>query len=115
MASNTFFCSNADENRWVMYIKDMLKELEDDLNNVPISVFHVPKSLSSAKPEAFVPQLIALGPYHHLRPELYPMERYKLAAAYKALQRYTNYLQFHDLVFHLQKEMPKIRASYHSI
>ncbi|CAI9101175.1 OLC1v1038436C1 [Oldenlandia corymbosa var. corymbosa] len=33
-------------------------------------VFRVPKTVKETKPEAYIPQLIGLGPYHHFRPEV---------------------------------------------
>jgi hypothetical protein len=76
-----------DEVRWVVQIRRSLEDdaaggdVDDDDNGTPVSVFNVPKPLQVHKPEAYTPQLIALGPYHHWRPQLYEMERYKLAAA----------------------------------
>lgn len=52
---------------------------KDETMDVPICIFKVPKSLASFKPEAYVPQLMGLGPYHHLRPELQQMQTYKLS------------------------------------
>ncbi|CAL0321085.1 unnamed protein product [Lupinus luteus] len=33
-------------------------------------VYRVPKSFSSTKPEAFIPQFVGLGPYHHCIPQI---------------------------------------------
>ena len=80
-----------DEVQWVVRIRQSLEEGaaggdgdgdgDDDDTSIPVSVFNVPKALRVHKPEAYTPQLIALGPYHHWRPELYEMERYKLASS----------------------------------
>ncbi|KAL5544695.1 hypothetical protein UlMin_008479 [Ulmus minor] len=113
MATNSLFSSDIDEKTWVDYIKKMATELKNEVNDVPVCVFHVPKSLSSARPEAFVPQLIALGPYHHFRPELYAMERYKIATANKALERYNYNKEVEELVNQLKDQAPRIRATYH--
>lgn len=48
------------------------EELEKDID-CNVCVFKVPKSISSAKPEAYTPQLIGLGPNHHLQPQLMEM------------------------------------------
>lgn len=79
----------------------------------PVSVFQVPKALTFQKPEAYTPQLIALGPYHHLRPQLYPMERYKLAAIQSISRIPQQTFHFHHLVINRLKELdPLTRACY---
>ncbi|KAM7474209.1 hypothetical protein LguiB_021452 [Lonicera macranthoides] len=109
------FSSYYSEQKWVRQInKHFAKEVKIDVENVPVSVFNVPKSLSGAKmPDAYLPQVIGLGPYHHLRPELYQMERYKIAT----IRSYLNSEQtvsFHDVLIERLKEIePTIRACYH--
>ncbi|CAM0913075.1 unnamed protein product [Alopecurus aequalis] len=106
-----------DELRWVVQIRESLTEDADDEddNGIPVSVFNVPKQLLVNKPEAYVPQFIALGPYHHWRPELYEMERYKLASARRAQRRLRPAGQKLDtLVAQFATRLErKIRAYYH--
>ncbi|PHT42176.1 hypothetical protein CQW23_16201 [Capsicum baccatum] len=82
MALDPIVSSNSSARRWTDRISNALqKEVAIDFNLLPpICVLQVPKALSHKKPEAYTPQLIGMGPYHHLRPDLYQMERYKLAA-----------------------------------
>ena len=104
--------SNFDELRWVINIRRSLdEELEEEID-VPVCIFNVPKTLMSTDPESYIPHLVALGPYHYWRPELYEMERYKLAAA-KRSQKQLRCLKFHALVDQLIKLEPRIRACYH--
>jgi len=106
-----------DEVRWVVQIRRSLQDDgaggggDDDDNGIPVSVFNVPKQLRVHKPEAYTPQFIALGPYHHWRPELYEMERYKLAAARRAQRRLCAGLKLEGLV--QQFARPEVRAHYH--
>ncbi|TVU02340.1 hypothetical protein EJB05_52191, partial [Eragrostis curvula] len=107
-----------DEVRWVVQIRSSLQEDaatgdEDDDNGIPVSVFNVPKPLQVHKPEAYTPQLIALGPYHHWRPELYEMERYKLAAARRAQKRLRDGAKLDGLVQKFARLERKVRAYYH--
>ncbi|KAM0909335.1 hypothetical protein ACQ4PT_014875 [Festuca glaucescens] len=105
-----------DELRWVVQIRDSLTEDADDEddNGIPVSVFNVPKQLQVHNPEAYVPQFIALGPYHHWRPELYEMERYKLAAARRAQRRLGPAgLKLDALVAQFACLERKVRAYYH--
>lgn len=67
---------NFDESRWIIQIRRTLdEELEED-TEIPVSIYNVPKSLMVSDPDSYVPQLVAIGPYHYWRPELYDMERY---------------------------------------
>ncbi|KAL6326824.1 hypothetical protein AAG906_011001 [Vitis piasezkii] len=91
---------------------DELNEELEDNSEVPVCIFNVPKTLMATKPDCYVPQEVALGPYHRWRPELYEMERYKLAAA-KRIQKHLQSLKFHSLVDQLTKHEPRIRSCYH--
>ncbi|KAG5134119.1 hypothetical protein JHK82_025307 [Glycine max] len=82
------------------------------LNKMPVCIYQVPKSLCCAKPEAFSPQLIAIGPYTHFHPELYPMERFKVFAAKGVLDHFKKH-DFKQLVELLRNTGQFIRASYH--
>ncbi|KAJ7970108.1 Plant protein of unknown function (DUF247) [Quillaja saponaria] len=112
MATGKIFLSIDDENHWIVHINKIFTELEDDTEKLPVCVFHVPKSLSSSKPEDYVPQLIALGPYHHFRSELYPMERFKLTAAKRILKQFRN-IEIEQLISELESLSSSLRACYH--
>ncbi|KAM7480306.1 hypothetical protein LguiA_028519 [Lonicera macranthoides] len=110
MTSN--LTSNFDEHRWVIQIcRTLEEEIEEDIE-IPVSIFNVPKTLMAINPNSFVPQQLALGPYHYWRPELYEMERYKLAAA-KRSQKQLQTLKFQHLVNQWKIFEPRIRACYH--
>ncbi|XP_027066539.1 putative UPF0481 protein At3g02645 [Coffea arabica] len=99
---------------WVERITNIFrKEIAINIDHLPpVSVFEVPKTLTLQKPEAYTPQLIAMGPYHHLRPELYQMERYKLAAV-KEISTPEQIFNFEHIVINRLKEMdPSTRACY---
>ena len=105
---------NFDEHRWIINIRRTLgEELEEDAD-LPVCIFNVPKALMSIDPDSYTPQQIAIGPYHHWRPELQEMERYKLAAA-KRTQRQLQRIKFQNFVEHLMKLEPRIRVCYHKI
>ncbi|XP_052180832.1 putative UPF0481 protein At3g02645 isoform X2 [Diospyros lotus] len=113
MSMDRIFNSLSGEELWVEQISEISeKELEFDIG-IPVCVFRVPKSLSAFKPAAYSPQLVALGPYHHLRPDLYEMERSKIAAAKRFLKTHRKTLKFKDIVARLHEQEPAIRASYH--
>ncbi|KAK9130557.1 hypothetical protein Sjap_011044 [Stephania japonica] len=101
-----------DELQWVDRIRRTIEEEMEDEDNYSACIFIVPKSLMSSKPEAYIPQQVALGPYHSWRPELFDMERYKLAAA-KRNQKQLQPIKFQHLVEQFLKMELSIRACYH--
>ncbi|CAL5444159.1 unnamed protein product [Camellia sinensis] len=104
--------TNFDEHQWVIHMRRTLnEELEED-TDILVSIFNVPKNLLASDPDSYIPQQIALGPYHYWRPELYEMERYKLAAA-KRTQKHLQTIKFQHLVDQLMKLESRIRACYH--
>ncbi|KAI5660446.1 hypothetical protein M9H77_29239 [Catharanthus roseus] len=110
MASNSKL--NFDENRWIIQIRQTLEEELEEENEIPVSIFCVPKTLIVSNPDFYIPQQVALGPYHHWRSELYDMERYKLAAA-KNTQKQLQNQKFQHLVDQLSRFEHRIRAVYH--
>ncbi|KAM1717764.1 hypothetical protein ACFX11_025561 [Malus domestica] len=104
--------SNFNEFQWVIQIRKTLEEELDDDSEIPVSIFNVPKTLLASDPDSYTPQEVAIGPYHYLRPELYEMERYKVAAA-KRTQKNLQCLKFQNLVDQLITLEPRIRACYH--
>lgn len=101
-----------DEHQWIINIRRTLEEEFENETEIPVCIFHVPKSLMTSDPDSYTPQQVAIGPYHHWRAELYEMERYKLSAA-KRTQKQLQSLKFEHIVDHLTELQPKIRACYH--
>ncbi|KAG6665427.1 hypothetical protein CIPAW_02G160200 [Carya illinoinensis] len=105
--------SKFDELRWVIQIRRSLEEeLDQDDAEVPVCIFNVPKALLVSSPDSFFPQQVALGPYHYWRPELYEMQRYKLAAA-RRIQKQLQSRKYQNLVDQLTQLDQTIRACYH--
>ncbi|KAI3443913.1 hypothetical protein Pfo_000578 [Paulownia fortunei] len=113
MSSNSIFRSVESEKRWVLAMdKNFPQEHIVDIDfDTPSCVFRVPKSLSEAKPEAYAPQHLGLGPYHHLRPDLYIIQQQKLAAIRKFLGP-EKLQHFRQVVEALVQWEPVLRASY---
>lgn len=96
----------------MIQIRQSLEDDHDDDEGIPVSIFSVPKTLMSSNEEFFIPQTVAIGPYHHWRQEIYEMERYKLAAAKKTQKRMTS-AKFKTLIQELSELGPRIRGCYH--
>lgn len=107
--------SNFNEKGWVVQIRKTLEEQfeEDDKNEIPVSIFSVPTTLICTNPDAYTPQQVALGPYHHWRQELYEMERYKIAAARRTMKHLQCFSTFQEIVDQIHMLESRIRASYH--
>ncbi|KAL6615617.1 hypothetical protein ACP70R_037887 [Stipagrostis hirtigluma subsp. patula] len=101
-----------DETQWIVRIRRIFDEEIELSDDQPISIFGVPKPLLCTKPEAYMPQLVSLGPYHHYRQELCDMERYKLSAAKRSQSLLPN-MDIQQLVDVFTRSEHRIRAHYH--
>lgn len=113
MASNSIISSGESEKRWVVAMEKNFPQhhiLNVDFNT-PFCVSTVPKALSQAKPEAYAPHHLGLGPLHHLRPHLYTMHNHKLAAITRFLppEKLQNFHLAVDAILPLE---PLLRACY---
>ncbi|GLJ35870.1 hypothetical protein SUGI_0719950 [Cryptomeria japonica] len=90
-----------------------LKDEKEEEKDICVSVFGVPKELLTVKPEAYIPQCVSIGPYHHLRPQLFEIERYKVAAARRFEKTLTGYCTFESVVEEVKKYDWQIRNCYH--
>ncbi|XP_062195015.1 putative UPF0481 protein At3g02645 [Phragmites australis] len=102
-----------DEDRWLSRVRQTLEREAAEELGAAAKVFDVPRVLRATRPEAYLPQHFALGPYHHHRPDLRDMERYKLAAAKRAEKLFADGQKFDHLVRRLLELQDKIRAPYH--
>ncbi|KAK4414945.1 hypothetical protein Salat_2601500 [Sesamum alatum] len=113
MCSNSMLSSLGSEKRWVIemcktFPQDHVMDIDFD---TPPCVCRVPESFTQANPQAYAPQRVGMGPYHHFRPDLYAMQRKKLAAVTKFLN--AEQLQNFQLVVEvLMQREPLLRACY---
>ncbi|EOY13894.1 Uncharacterized protein TCM_032624 [Theobroma cacao] len=98
------------DNEWFIEIRDAFNpDLESDYEMpMPVCICLVPKPLVHVKPEAYTPQLIALGLYNHFQPELYEMEHYKLAAVKRAITPVFQLSVFENLIEEIVTQVPYI-------
>ncbi|CAK8540827.1 unnamed protein product [Lathyrus sativus] len=106
--------TNFHELEWVIKIRASLdKELDDgDDDGFIVSIFNVPKPLMASDPYSYIPQQVAIGPYHFWSQELYEMERYKIAST-KRFQNQLQSLKLEHIVDQLIRLEHNIRACYH--
>ncbi|KVI06085.1 Protein of unknown function DUF247, plant [Cynara cardunculus var. scolymus] len=110
--SYSFSKLNIDENEWVENMRKSVVEHTEEADKVEVCIFTVPSVLLATDPASYVPQQVALGPFHHWRPEVYEMQRYKLASA-RRTQKQMN-ISFERIVEIMKKnDEARIRACYH--
>ncbi|KAL8242939.1 hypothetical protein R6Q59_013241 [Mikania micrantha] len=80
--------SNPKEQKWVDETSKILNhQLETDIEIPSVTVFQVPETMTTKKPETYEPQQIGLGPIHHFQPRTYKkMEQKKLDVMRKVLK-----------------------------
>ncbi|GLJ35914.1 hypothetical protein SUGI_0720570 [Cryptomeria japonica] len=112
MESKKAVNAKIDPDRWIIQVRDNLQREEEEEGGVRVSVFKVPKEALQAKPEAYTPQCVSIGPYHHWKSELYEMEGYKLGAA-RAFQKRIDGNRFESVVEEVRKYERRMRSCYH--
>ncbi|GLJ35852.1 hypothetical protein SUGI_0719660 [Cryptomeria japonica] len=104
-----------DQDLWVTQIKERLQRhgQQEEVKEILVSVFCVPKELLTLKPEAYIPQCVSIGPYHHWRAHLLEMERYKITAARRFQKTLTGDCKFESVVEEVKKYDWQIRNCHH--
>ncbi|KAI7744671.1 hypothetical protein M8C21_033073 [Ambrosia artemisiifolia] len=112
-SSASFSKVEMDDDKWVESMRKSIVEQDDEeIEKIPVCIFTVPKALLATDPKCYIPQQVALGPFHHRRPEVYDMQRYKLAAA-RRIQKNMN-VSFERIVETMkEQDEAQIRACYH--
>ncbi|GLJ52880.1 hypothetical protein SUGI_1126420 [Cryptomeria japonica] len=100
--------------QWLEQIKNTQKHGEEQgiASHVHPYIFTIPEPLRIERPEAYLPQVASLGPYHHLRLELYEAERYKSRLTVQVEKRANG--TFEDLVKEIIGMGEEIRNSYNN-
>ncbi|XP_039158370.1 UPF0481 protein At3g47200-like [Eucalyptus grandis] len=75
---------------WVISIEEKLTQGRQE--NMPgswanLSIYRVPRHLKHGEDNAWVPQIVSLGPYHHGEEHLRRMERHKWRCLHRILER----------------------------
>ncbi|XP_038890866.1 putative UPF0481 protein At3g02645 [Benincasa hispida] len=98
-----------DKSHWVLQINDLIHQNAlPAASHTPISIFRLPESVHDGDQASYLPCHVALGPYHHFRPELSKMELFKLGKA-----KNLNWdPQLHELADQLKPLELKIRACF---
>lgn len=97
----------------VVSIKEILAQPCQDDEERPwekLSIYQIPLYLKNGEDKAYVPQIVSLGPYHHGKKPLRPMEQHKLRCLRCILKRFN-----HDIGPYLdsvKKEEEAARACY---
>ncbi|KAJ9559708.1 hypothetical protein OSB04_004868 [Centaurea solstitialis] len=92
--------------------KSMEHNVEEIIVNTDVCIFTVPKTLLDTKPNSYIPEQVALGPFHQSRQQVYDMEKYKLAAARKVQERRNAKFQHIVEAVKERTQDVKVRACY---
>ncbi|KAJ9559707.1 hypothetical protein OSB04_004867 [Centaurea solstitialis] len=103
---------DVDLSKWIHSLRKSMEDEDEDTTNTDVCIFTVPKTLLDTDPDSYIPEQVALGPFHQWRHNVYDMQKYKLAAAKKAQKR--RKIRFERVVEMMKEnEEAKIRACYH--
>ncbi|CAN1760586.1 Putative UPF0481 protein At3g02645 [Linum perenne] len=110
--SSVILKSAAMEKEWVKHIE---KVMHLDLGQLVPSIFQVPESVKKHNPEAYTPQLVGLGIFHHFKPQFLEMNKIKLRSNEQGLRRFNfragiDFRRFTNQV--VTPLVPEIRAHY---
>lgn len=98
---------------WVITIRGKLEQAkQDDVASLwgKLCIYRVPQYLREGDDKAYIPQTVSLGPYHHGRRRLRPMDRHKWRSVYQILKRNNHQIKLYlDSIKELEE---KARACY---
>ncbi|KAI3684333.1 hypothetical protein L6452_33556 [Arctium lappa] len=101
-----------DLSKWIDSMRKSMEEDDEETTNTDVCIFTVPKTLLDTDPDSYIPEQVALGPFHQWSHQVYDMQKYKLAAARMA-QRRRN-VRFERIVEVMKEnDEARIRACYH--
>ncbi|GFZ20504.1 hypothetical protein Acr_28g0012090 [Actinidia rufa] len=104
------------DEEWVIELNKKLKRLEDETSTrvehqwKKRSIYKVPPHMTDLNKEAYLPQVVSFGPYHHGEEHLMPMEEHKHRALFHFLKRTKMPLQI--IVDNLTKVVQDLKDSY---
>ncbi|XP_050210067.1 putative UPF0481 protein At3g02645 [Mercurialis annua] len=108
--------SNFNEELWRSKMKNILDKepgrYDRETDDNPICILQVPGSVKALKPEAYTPQTIALGPYHHFLPKLYKMQKCKLHQV-RIFHQQRNLPEFQLLFDQMKRKVRDVRGYYY--
>ncbi|XP_040999515.1 UPF0481 protein At3g47200-like [Juglans microcarpa x Juglans regia] len=111
-ATNTLSSGNGNQHRDQLLnsIKEMAASLEPPLSANECCIYRIPTCLRKLNEEAYTPQVISIGPFHHGSKILEPMEKLKL----KYFQRFLRQIDFNIeiLVNAIKLNEESVRSCY---
>ncbi|KAI9087087.1 hypothetical protein K1719_030922 [Acacia pycnantha] len=101
---------SVEDDQVIIDIKEMIKDCGDGVLSPKCCIYRVPTVVRHLKEEAYTPQVVSIGPFHHGNEMLQDMERHKPIFFKRFTQRFDS--SWHDLVPFVKRLVPAVRASY---
>ncbi|KAF5444424.1 hypothetical protein F2P56_036901 [Juglans regia] len=109
-ALNSSRDQNENTETLVNEIEDMLERSEPDLFSADCCIFRVPNHLRRLNEQAFTPEVISIGPFHHGNKNLETMEKFKVQYFKSFMQR--TKLKVDNLVSSVKDSEGDVRRCY---
>ncbi|XP_050210065.1 putative UPF0481 protein At3g02645 [Mercurialis annua] len=113
ISEHSIFNSNFNQEKWIQQMKNILNNeasLGYETNNF-ITIFKVTTSLKNKNREFYIPQKLALGPYHNFSADLYKLQKCKLHQV-ELLHQQLGFPEFELLADRIGEKTGDIRGCY---
>eukprot|EP01018_Ginkgo_biloba_P032636 Gb_40233 [translate_table: standard] len=94
-----------DAKDWIIEVKEILEN--EFPKEILAAITRVPSALVNVKPDAYIPQVVSFGPFHHRSRDLSRMEKYKLIPAARFDKRFKGRKRFCEVVESIKKPQLK--------
>ncbi|GLJ23650.1 hypothetical protein SUGI_0447880 [Cryptomeria japonica] len=103
------------QGEWLIHIKQGLQAQECIARPSTVCIFNVPKILVDLKRDAYLPQVVSIGPCYQRTTDLHGMENHKLRAAQRMTRRLPGKTDINSVVAEIEKMDGQIRDKYEKI
>ncbi|GLJ23647.1 hypothetical protein SUGI_0447850 [Cryptomeria japonica] len=103
------------QGEWLIHIKQGLQAQQSIARPSTVCIFTVPKILVDLKRDAYLPQVISIGPGYQRTTDLSCMDNHKLRASQRMIKRLPGKTDINSMVAEIEKMDGQIRDKYEKI